>query len=140
MWMFYKCVEDPKKKSARGGESMSRRAPTGKDGGLKNARKKNAEAANGEKQKYSELAKDEGWADVELIEGIERDIIEANVNVSWDDIADLAEAKRLLEETVVLPLWVPDYFKGIRRPWKGVLMFGPPGTGKTMLAKVKHAT
>lgn len=34
------------------------------------------------------------------------------------DIAGLNEAKRLLEEAVVLPLWMPDYFKGIRRPWK----------------------
>ena len=35
-----------------------------------------------------------------------------------DDIADLQEAKRLLQEAVVLPLVVPDFFKGIRRPWK----------------------
>lgn len=35
-----------------------------------------------------------------------------------DDIADLEEAKRLLQEAVVLPLVVPDFFKGIRRPWK----------------------
>ena len=55
--------------------------------------------------------------------------MDENVSTGWDEIADLVEAKRLLEEAVVLPLWVPDYFKGIRRPWKGVLMFGPPGTG-----------
>jgi katanin p60 ATPase-containing subunit A1 len=50
------------------------------------------------------------------------DIVSMNVNVKWDDIADLKEAKRLLEEAVVLPLFVPDYFTGIRRPWLGVLM------------------
>lgn len=72
---------------------------------------------------------------MELIEGVERDIVESKVNVSWETIAGLGEAKHLLQEAVVLPLWMPDYFKGIRRPWRGVLMFGPPGTGKTMLAK-----
>ena len=89
--------------------------------------------------KYSEYAKEQGLADVELIEAIERDIVESGVAVSWDEIAELVEAKQLLQEAVVLPLWMPEFFKGIRRPWKGVLMFGPPGTGKTMLAKAVAA-
>lgn len=35
-----------------------------------------------------------------------------------DDIADLEDAKKLLKEAVVLPMWMPAFFKGIRRPWK----------------------
>ncbi|XLR62152.1 hypothetical protein S83_012824 [Arachis hypogaea] len=66
---------------------------------------------------------------------LERDVLETSPGVRWDDVVGLTEAKRLLEEAVVLPLWMPEYFQGIRRPWKGVLMFGPPGTGKTLLAK-----
>lgn len=73
--------------------------------------------------------------DKELVEGLERDIVSKDPNVHWDDIAGHDEAKRLLEEAVVLPMLMPDYFKGIRRPWRGVLMVGPPGTGKTLLAK-----
>ena len=73
--------------------------------------------------------------DKDLVESIERDIVQRNPSIHWDDIAGLAEAKKLLEEAVILPLLMPDFFKGIRRPWKGILMVGPPGTGKTLLAK-----
>ena len=43
---------------------------------------------------------------------LERDIVQKNPDTHWDDIADLHEAKRLLEEAVVLPMWMPDFFKG----------------------------
>ena len=73
--------------------------------------------------------------DTELIQMIEREVVDMNLNVSFDDIAELEEAKRALTEAVVLPLLMPDFFIGLRRPWKGVLLYGPPGTGKTLLAK-----
>ena len=66
---------------------------------------------------------------------IEREVLQRKPNVQWQSIAGLKEAKSLLQEVVVLPNIVPEFFKGIRRPWKGVLLVGPPGTGKTLLAK-----
>ena len=72
--------------------------------------------------------------DSDLISMLERDVIDRKPNVSFDEIAELEDAKKVLQEAVLLPLLMPDYFRGIRRPWKGVLLFGPPGTGKTMLA------
>jgi len=73
--------------------------------------------------------------DAELAQQLERDMLDGSPGVRWEDIAGLAEAKRVLQEAAVLPLQMPEYFTGIRRPFKGVLLFGPPGTGKTMLAK-----
>lgn len=78
--------------------------------------------------------------DTELITMLERDVLDKNPQVSFDDIADLDETKKLLQEAVLLPILMPNFFKGIRRPWKGIMMFGPPGTGKTMLAKAVATT
>ena len=75
--------------------------------------------------------------DPKLIEMIEAEMMESSPNVAWESVGGCAEAKRLLNEAVVLPLLIPDYFAAAacRSSWKGVLLFGPPGTGKTLLAK-----
>ena len=56
--------------------------------------------------------------------------------VSYDDIGGLGDAVKKIREMVELPLRHPELFKrlGVEAP-KGVLLHGPPGTGKTMLAK-----
>lgn len=51
--------------------------------------------------------------DKDLVEMVQRDILQTNPNIKWDDIAGLRDAKALLEEAVVLPLWMPDFFKGL---------------------------
>ena len=75
------------------------------------------------------------WDQQAIREIISRDIMQASLGVSFDDVVALRNAKRLLNEAVVLPFVIPEFFSGVRKPWKGVLLFGPPGTGKTMLAK-----
>lgn len=49
--------------------------------------------------------------DMDLAAMLERDVLDSTPGVTWDDVAGLAEAKRLLEEAVVLPLWMPEYFQ-----------------------------
>ena len=71
----------------------------------------------------------------ELAGTIQREIINTNPGVRFKDIVGLDQAKRLLKEAVLMPMKYPHLFQGILEPWKGILLFGPPGTGKTMLAK-----
>ena len=71
----------------------------------------------------------------ELASWLQRDMIQDNPNVRWTDIAELDGVKRVLKESLVMPLKFPSFFTGLLQPWKGVLLYGPPGTGKTLLAK-----
>ena len=63
------------------------------------------------------------------------EIVVQGDEVHWDDVAGLDVAKNALKEAVVYPFLRPDLFMGLREPARGMLLFGPPGTGKTMLAR-----
>jgi len=65
-----------------------------------------------------------------------REVLVEIPKVKWDDIGGLEEVKETLKEVVQWPLQHPDAFDrvGIKPP-KGVLLYGPPGSGKTLLAK-----
>ncbi len=65
-----------------------------------------------------------------------REVFVEKPNVHWEDIGGLDTLKTELKEAVELPLKKPELFEkmGIR-PLKGILLFGAPGTGKTLLAK-----
>lgn len=73
--------------------------------------------------------------DQALQEAISDTIITEKPSVEWEDVANLETAKQALREAVILPMLRPDIFTGAREPWRGLLLIGPPGCGKTLLAK-----
>ncbi len=91
---------------------------------------------------YDQLAKLEVEMDdfLDALRDIEpsamREVFVEVPNVRWQDVGGLAEVKERLVEAVEWPLQHPDLFAqaGIRPP-KGILLSGPPGCGKTLLAK-----
>jgi len=84
------------------------------------------------REEISELAKDKHERAL-----VSQVVSPQDIGVSYDMIGGLFEVKELLRQSITYPLKFPHlYSEGIaREAVKGVLLFGPPGTGKTMLAK-----
>ena len=70
-----------------------------------------------------------------MVQLLEESIVDSSPNVHWDDVQGLREVKKTLFETIIYPSKRPDIFTGLRAPTRGILFYGPPGNGKTMIAK-----
>eukprot|EP00042_Codosiga_hollandica_P043183 m.406567 g.406567 ORF g.406567 m.406567 type:complete len:538 (-) comp56497_c0_seq1:1069-2682(-) len=74
--------------------------------------------------------------DEKMAHRILNEVVDKNsTQVSMDDVIGLRTVKTALRDAVVLPAMRPELFTGIRAPPKGLLLFGPPGNGKTLIAK-----
>ncbi|MBI1934949.1 proteasome-activating nucleotidase [Candidatus Woesearchaeota archaeon] len=72
---------------------------------------------------------------------VEKFVIVEKPKVSWEEIGGLNHQVREIKEVVELPLKNPELFKKIGiSPPKGILLYGEPGTGKTLLAKAVAAS
>jgi katanin p60 ATPase-containing subunit A1 len=131
-----KISKEPKKSSSEEGNSddqensIEENSNTNSSNSPKQLRKSPMKKLSGKQKIFNTIGYEMG-----LVDTIEKDILQKFTKIQWTSIAGLAEAKAILQEAVVLPIIMPDFFKGIRRPWKGILLVGPPGGGKTMLAK-----
>lgn len=71
----------------------------------------------------------------DLVKFIKADIITKDLKTSWNDIFGAEKAKTVLQEGLILPYEHPELFEGITTPWRSLLIYGPPGNGKTLIAK-----
>ncbi|KAL0228570.1 hypothetical protein RCL1_004713 [Eukaryota sp. TZLM3-RCL] len=90
-----------------------------------------AEPSSTSRHNESDAAKEER----EMSEFLFQTVIQERPQLRFDDVKGLDLPKQALHESVILPKQFPEVFCGLRERWKTILLFGPPGTGKTQLAK-----
>ena len=79
-------------------------------------------------------------ATLEVIPTAMREFYVERAKVWWDNVGGLNDEKKILEDNMIAAINTPDKFKkmGVKPP-KGVLLYGPPGCGKTLLARALAA-
>jgi len=124
-------AETPKKKKKGKEKEKDKKEKT------KKGKKKRKDSGDGgdddekEDKKKSKASKQ----DEEFRSRLEADIISEAPDVCFKDVQGLLNVKLALYETIILPALKPELFTGLRTPTSGLLLFGPPGNGKTMIAK-----
>ena len=69
--------------------------------------------------------------------GMREFAVEIEGNITWEDVGGLGEVKDIIQNEIITSIEKPDIFESIGiRPVKGILLHGPPGTGKTTIAKI----
>ena len=71
----------------------------------------------------------------EMDSKITSEIMSSSPGVKFSDIVGMKDLKQMINEIIIIPSIRPDLFTGVLKPQRGILLFGPPGTGKTMIAK-----
>lgn len=117
------------------GEPVAVEVKDSSDESMEDDEESDGEASAWKKRKVAIMKDLPPGVDEAAAKQILNDIIVKGDEVRWGDIAGLEVAKNALREAVVYPFLRPDLFMGLREPARGMLLFGPPGTGKTMLAR-----
>lgn len=74
-----------------------------------------------------------------LAELVKTSILSEDIKLRWTDVCGNQCAIELVKEAVLTPIEYPQLFAHGLKPWRSLLLHGPPGSGKTFLAKALYA-